>query len=84
MTSWTNKYKQTYSKRTYSWGDLRVLRMGNAYTCIIHPEHMEAINCGGAFTDEQGYRWETTIDGGIVTLKHNSSVFNISLAELNA
>ena len=80
MTSWTNKYKQTYSKRTYSWGDLRVLRMGIAYTCIIHPEHMEAINRGEAFTDEQGYRWETTIDDGVVTLKHNSSVFTITLA----
>ena len=84
MTSWTNKYKQTYSTKTYSWGDLRVLRMGNAYTCIIHPEHMEAINRGEAFTDEQGYRWETAIADGVVTLKHNSSVFTIPLAELNA
>ena len=83
MTSWTNKYKQTYSKRSYSWGDLRVLRMGNAYTCVIHPEHLEAINNGKPFTDEQGYRWEVTINDGIATLKYTSCVFTISLTELN-
>jgi hypothetical protein len=76
--------KQIYRKESYSWGDLRTLRMGNAYTCIIHPEHLAAINRGEDFTCEQGYRWKTNIDGGIVTLRHGNDKFTISLAELNA
>lgn len=76
--------KQTYRKESYSWGDLRRLRMGNAYACIIHPEHLAAINRGEDFTCEQGYRWKTSIDDGIVTLRHGSNAFTISLAELNA
>ena len=84
MTSFANKYRQTYHKQSYSWGDLRTLRMGNVYTCIIHPEHLAAINRGEAFTCEQGFRWSVAIDDGIVTLQHTSCVFSIPLAELNA
>ncbi len=76
--------KQTYRKESYSWGDLRRLRMGNAYTCIIHPEHLAAINRGEDFTCEQGYRWMTRIDDGVVTLRHGNDIFTIPLAELNA
>jgi hypothetical protein len=76
--------KQTYRKESYSWGDLRTLRMGNAYTCIIHPEHLAAINRGEDFTCEQGYRWKTSIENGIATLRHDSNAFTISLAKLNA
>ncbi len=75
---------QTYTKQSYSWGELRTLRMGNAYTCIIHPEHLAAINHGKDFTCEQGYRWKTSIDDGNVTLRHGNDGFAISLAELNA
>jgi glutamyl/glutaminyl-tRNA synthetase len=84
MTHWNQKYKQTYRKEAYSWGELRILRMGNAYTCIIHPEHLAAINRGEAFTDEQGMRWSVSITDGIVTLCHTSYEFTIALAELNA
>ncbi len=84
MTDWNRKYKQTYRKECYSWGELRILRMGNAYTCIIHPEHLAAINRGEAFTCEQGFRWSVTINDGTVTLRHTSCVFSIPLAELNA
>ena len=76
--------KQTYRKESYSWGDLRRLRMGNAYTCIIHPEHLAAINRGEDFTCEQGFPWKTSINDGIVTLRHGNDDFTISLAELNA
>lgn len=76
--------KQTYHKESYSWGDLRRLRMGNAYSCIIHPEHLAAINRGEGFTCEQGFRWSVSIDDGIVTLRHTSCIFTIPLAELNA
>lgn len=77
-------YTQTYSKRTCNWGDLRVLRMGNAYTCVIHPENLEAINRGEDFTDEQSYRWKTSIEDGMVTLRHGNNIFKTSLTELNA
>ena len=84
MTDWNRKYKQTYRKERYSWGELRTLRMGNAYTCIIHPEHLAAINRGEDFTCEQGCHWKTSIENGIATLRHGSNAFTISLAELNA
>lgn len=77
-------YTQTYQKRNYSWGALRVLRMGNAYACVIHPQHVEAINRGEDFTDEQRCRWKTSIENGIATLRHGNDSFKISLAELNA
>ena len=80
----TKQNQQTYSKRTYSWGDLRVLRMGNAFTCVIHPEHLEAINRGEAFTDEQGIRWVPEISEGIVTLRNSGKSFTITSSELNA
>jgi len=76
--------KQTYRKESYSWGDLRRLRMGNAYTCVIHPEHLAAINRGESFTDEQGIRWSVSIADSIVTLRHTSCEFTIGIAELNA
>lgn len=76
--------RATLTKRCYSWGEVRVLRKGNDYTCVIHPEHLEAINEGVAFTDEQGFCWKPVITDGIVTLKNGSSRFTISLAELNA
>jgi gluconate kinase len=76
--------KQTYTKRTYGWGDLRVLRMGNAFTCIIHPENLDALNRGEAFTDEQGCRWVPEIENDLVTLRSGNHRFNISLSELNA
>lgn len=75
---------QTYTKQSYSWGELRTLRMGNAYSCIIHPEHLPAINRGEDFTCEQGYRWKTNLDNGIFTLRHGNDIFTISLTELNA
>ena len=84
MTAFAHKYRQTYHKQSYSWGELRTLRMGNAYTCIIHPEHLAAINRGENFTCEQGYRWKTNLDNDNVTLRHGSNAFTISLAELNA
>lgn len=84
MTSFAHKYRQTYHKQSCSWGELRTLRMGNAYTCIIHPGHLVAINRGEDFTCEQGYRWNTSIDNGIVTLRHGNDDFTIPLAELNA
>lgn len=80
----TNQNRQTYSKRSYGWGDLRVLSMGNAYTCVIHPEHLAALNRGEAFTDEQGYRWVPEIQEGTVTLRNGTHDFTISLSELNA
>lgn len=76
--------KTQYSKRTYGWGDLRVLRKGSSYTCVIHPEHLEAINREEAFTDEQGMRWQPTIADGIVTLRHGNYNFTIPLTQLNA
>lgn len=76
--------RQTYSKRSYGWGDLRVLTMGSAYTCVIHPEHLEALNRGEAFTDEQGYRWVPEIQEDTVTLRNGTHDFTISLSELNA
>ncbi len=75
---------QTYSKQSYGWGDLRVLRRGISYSCIIHPEHLAAINCGEDFTCEQGYLWITRIHEGIATLRNGSNIFTIPLAELNA
>lgn len=78
------KQNQTYSKRSYSWGDLRVLRMGNAFTCVIHPENLEAINRSEAFTDEQGIRWVPEINEGIVTLRSGGKTFTIPSSELNA
>jgi hypothetical protein len=84
MTSFAHQYRQTYHKQSYSWGDLRTLRMGNVYTCIIHPEHLAAINRGEDFTCEQGYRWTTSIEKGIATLRHGNDMFTIPLAELNA
>lgn len=74
-------YTQTLHKRG---SDVRVLRMGNAYTCVIHPENLEAINRSEDFTDEQRYRWQTSLDNGIATLRHGNNVFQISLTELNA
>ena len=74
----------TYSKHSFSWGDLRVLRKGLAYCCVIHPEHLAAINRGEDFICEQGYRWRVGVDDAIVTLRHGNDVFTISLAELNA
>lgn len=84
MTSFTHNNRQTYRKQSYIWGELRTLRMGNAYTCIIHPEHLAAINRSEDFTCEQGFRWKTNIDNGIATLQNGSNAFTISLAELNA
>jgi hypothetical protein len=75
---------QTYTKQSYSWGDLRTLRRGISYTCIIHPENLAAINRGEDFTCEQGNRWKTIIENGIATLRYGSNAFTISLAELNA
>ena len=80
----TTPNRQTYSKQCYSWGDLRILRRGISYTCVIHPPHVEAINRGEDFTDEQGYRWKTAIEDGIATLRHGNNSFKIPLAELNA
>ncbi len=74
----------TYKKQTYGWGDLRTLRKNNSYTCIIHPEHLEAINRGEAFTDEQGERWVPEIKDGIVTLTCGNYHFTIPLNQLNA
>ena len=73
-----------YSKKTYGWGDLRVLRKGNSYTCVIHPEHLEAIYRQEAFTDEQGHRWVPEIKDGTVTLTCGSHHFCIPLEQLNA
>ena len=84
MTAFTHNNRQTYHKQSYSWGKLRTLRMGNAYTCIIHPEHLAAINRSEDFTCEQGFWWKTSIDNGIVTLQSGGNVFTISLVELNA
>lgn len=72
-----------YDKRAYSWGDLRVLRKGISYTCVIHPEHLTAINRQEAFTDEQGMCWHPQIDGDVVTLQCGSYSFTIPLTQLN-
>ncbi len=72
------------SKKTYGWGDLIVLTEGHSYTCIIHPEHLVAINREEAFTDEQGLHWQPQIMDGIVTLQSGSYSFTIPLAQLNA
>jgi hypothetical protein len=74
----------SYSKQTYSWGDLRILRKGNSYSCIIHPEHLAAINRQEAFTDEQNMRWQAKIADGVVNLKSGSHKFNIPLNQLNS
>ena len=79
-----NPSPHTYSKHSYSWGDLRILRKGLAYSCIIHPEHLAAINRGEGFTCEQGFPWSVAISDGLVTLRHGSDSFAIPLAELNA
>ncbi len=84
MTSFAHTYRQTYTKQSYSWGDLRTLRRGISYTCIIHPEHLAAINRGEDFTCEQGYLWKTSIENDLATLRHGNDNFTISLAELNA
>ena len=76
--------KTNYSKQTYSWGDLRVLRKGSSYTCVIHPEHLIAINRQEAFTDEQGMRWHPQIDGDAVTLRSGNYSFTMPLTQLNA
>lgn len=76
-------YTQTLHKRG-SENQIRILRMGNAYTCVFHPENLEAINRGEDFTDEQRYRWKISIEDGIATLRHGNDVFRISLTELNA
>lgn len=75
---------QTYSKQSYGWGDLRILRRGISYSCIINPEHLAAINRGENFTCEQGYLWITRIHDGVTTLRNGSNIFTIPLAELNA
>lgn len=76
-------YTQTLHKRGRE-NQIRILRMGNAYTCVIHPENLEAINRGEDFTDEQRYRWNTSIENGEATLRHGNNIFKISLEELNA
>ncbi len=76
--------RTTLSKKTYGWGDLIVLTEGHSYTCIIHPEHLVAINREEAFTDEQGLNWQPQITDGIVTLQSGSYSFTIPLAQLNA
>ena len=76
--------RTTLVKECYSWGELRVLRKSNDYTCVIHPEHLVAINEEKPFRDEQGYCWKPVITDGMVTLKNGNSRFTISLAELNA
>ncbi len=74
-------YTQTLHKRG---NNIRILRMGNAYTCVIHPKNLEAIHRGEDFTDEQRYRWKVIIEDGMVTLRHGNNIFKISLTELNA
>jgi hypothetical protein len=76
--------RTAYKKETYGWGDLRVLRKGASYTCVIHPEHMDAIYRQEPFTDEQGMRWQPEITDGLVTLTCGNYNFSIPLEQLNA
>lgn len=74
----------TLTKRSFSWGDVKVLKKSIHYTCVIHPEHLKAINEGKSFKDEQGCRWETQIKDGVVTLTNDGDTFTLPLEQLNA
>lgn len=51
--------------RNYSWGTLRTIEVGSAFTVVIHPKEAQAIAllepaCSTSFTDEQGIQWVVT------------------------
>lgn len=82
--------RQTYEKTSYSWGDLRYLRRGDSYGCVIHPacmaeiERAAALDITTTFKDEQGMNWLVTVVDGIVRLRFGTYHFEITLAELRA
>lgn len=52
----------TVKTNTYSWGRLSIIEKGIDCKVVIHPEHLETVREGGAFTDEQRIKWTVKVE----------------------
>ncbi len=76
--------KTTITKEEYDWGTLIKATKGNAYSLILHPQHITAINKLDEddttfFKDEQGISWATTRVGPVVVIEADHRHFTIDL-----
>jgi len=65
-----------FTKKKYSWGELRKIEKGHSFSVIIHPEHNELVQrvIDGAddlntFVDEQNFEWNVSLKGDNLVFK---------------
>ncbi len=66
--------KVEVKKERYSWGNLRVIRVGVSFSVIIDPENWQKIDAlksgeSAFFKDDQNSRWNVNFNGEALAFK---------------